>query len=525
MSNLTTDVAVPSIKTTSVEPKYLDSVPNPEFLYSVRSLGYVNSSAISDIIDNALEQSVKATIVNVNIRQSKGEYKYIEICDNGSGMTIETLDQALRLGSQTGKNRGNLGFYGTGMKSASVSMGLRFEVWTKNINDYFRIAVFDIEEKVENNSFRSPVRIGTSDEYNDFMSIVGGDTGTIIRISKLDNISDSNASQFADTIRKALGKNFKYYIENGITIKVNNQIVHAIDPMYRDESFSKHISATNERFEYDGLEFKFNVYHIPKIDNSFNNTLEISRNQANAGLYIYRNYRLVGSGLDLGIVGKLGDGYLNGVRIELIVPGESDELFGSSLTKMIHEKDKSEIDQGFRDVCTRVFGPYIQQIRKDEERLRNAKNVDIEVKNKLDNIFEGINKNPFIKVEKTKGVNAPNLESKRKPEPTGRKNKFSPRKRDDKWIEHRLVKLDTGEIYAPRKENGLYVIELNVNHPYYSEFLVHLPDNMLGIAVKKLAAEAIALESTGFYSDGLKNGLLSEYHIEISQQLRKLITY
>jgi hypothetical protein len=45
------------------------------------------------------------------------------------------------------------------------------------------------------------------------------------------------------------------------------------------------------------------------------------------------------------------------------------------------------------------------------------------------------------------------------------------------------------------------------------------------MAVKKLAAEAIALESTGFYSDTLKNSLLTEYQVTISQELRKLILY
>jgi hypothetical protein len=503
---------------------YMNSVPNPEFLRSVRSLGYVNSSAISDIIDNSLEENVKSTEVNVNIKQSKGVYQYIEVCDNGCGMTKEILDQALRLGSQTGKNRGNLGFYGTGMKSASVSMGERFEVWTKNIDDNFMIAVFDIDEKVESNSWVSPVRIGTFKEYNEFIRLTGGDTGTIIRISKLDNITDNNASQFSDTIRKSLGKNFKYYVDNGMVIKVNDKVVESFDPMYRNESWVNQLT-NNETFQYDSLDFRFNVFHIPDLDKSYNNSLQLPRNQGNAGLYIYRNYRLVGSGLDLGMVGKLGDGYLNGTRIELIVPGESDELFGSTLTKMIHEKDKSEIDQGFRDVCMKKFGPYIQQIRNNEKILRQDKNVTKEVKDKLDNIFEGINKNPFIKVEKTKGINKPDLNPKPKPQPTGRKNKFSPRKRDDKFIDHRLVKLDTGEIFIPRKENGIYVIELNVNHPYWSEFLVHLPENLLGMAVKKLAAEAIALESTGFYSDTLKNSLLTEYQVTISQELRKLILY
>jgi hypothetical protein len=502
---------------------FLDSNPNPGFLYSLRSLGYVNSSAIADIIDNSLDTNVNATEVNVEIKQSKGEYVHISISDNGVGMDRPTLEQATRLGSQTGKNRGDLGCYGTGLKSAASSMGLRFDVYTKSSHDEFWIATYDIDEKVKLNNFRTPVRVGTNEEFNLFRAIVGGETGTIIRITKLDNISDNNASQFSDGIRKALGKTFKYYIDNGVTINVNDKRVEPIDPMYRNESWSKQL--TDEEFEYDGFKFRFNIFNISKLDESFNKSLDVVRNNRNAGIYVYRNYRLVGQGLDLGVVGKLGDGHSNGVRIELFVSGESDELFGSSLTKMIHEKDTTEIDQGFRDKISSLFGPYIKQIKNQEKKENQGKTLTDDKKKSLDNIFEGINKNPFVKVEKVKGKNNPDPDPKEKPEPTGRKNKFSPRPRKDEYANYRVVKLDTGEIFRPQKENGLYVIELNENHPFWSEFLVHQDEHNLGYIIKLFVSLSISLESTGFYSDSLKNGLLTEFLYETSQNLRKYILY
>jgi hypothetical protein len=513
---------VASSQTTATD--FLDSNPNPSFLYSLRSLGYVNTSAFNDIIDNALDKGVNATEVQVNIKHSKGQYVNIDICDNGAGMDRKTLEQATKLGSQTGKNRGYLGCYGTGLKSAASSMGLQFDVLTKSVNDQFWIATYDIDEKVQLNNFRTPVRIGTEEEYKEFTDIIGTGTGTIIRISKLDNITDNNPSQFADTVRKALGKTFKYYIDNGVSIKVNNKIVESIDPMYREQPWSKQVT-NNESFEYDGLSFRFNVFNIGNIDKSYNQSLEFPKNQRNAGLYVYRNYRMVGQGLDLGMVGKLGDGYKNGVRIELFVQGESDELFGSSLTKMIHEKDASEIDQGFKDKCSSLFGPYILQIQNQEKKERESKSLTDDKKKSMDNIFESINKNPFVKVEKTKGKNYPDLDPKDKPEPTGRKNKFSPRPRKDLYTDYRVVKLDTGEIFRPQKENGLYIIELNENHPFWSEFLVHQDETNLGYILKLFVSLSISLESTGFYSDSIKNGLLNEFLYQTSQHLRKYIMY
>lgn len=508
----------------TIATDFLDSNPNPSFLYSLRSLGYVNSSAICDIIDNALESNVNATEIQVFIKHYQGKYIHIDICDNGAGMDKKTLEQATRLGSQTGKSRGDLGCYGTGLKSAASSLGLRFTVFTKNINDQFWIATYDIDEKVLLNDFRTPVRIGTTEEFDEFKSTIGGDTGTIIRISKLDQISDNNASQFADGIRKALGKTYKHYIDNGISIKVNNKKVESIDPMYRGQPWSKQIT-NNETFEHEGLNFRFNVFNIGKIDSSFNRSLDYPKNQKNAGLYIYRNYRLVGQGLDLGMVGKLGDGYKNAVRIEFFVSGESDELFGSSLTKMIHEKDASEIDQGFKDKCASLFGPYISQIQNQEKKDKEGEALTDDKKKSMDNIFDAINKNPFVKVEKTKGKNYPDPDPKEKPEPTGRKNKFSPRPRKDLYTDYRVVKLDTGEIFRPQKENGLYVIELNENHPFWSEFLVHQDETNMGYILKLFVSLSISLESTGFYSDSIKNGLLTEFLYQTSQHLRKYIMY
>lgn len=521
MENLNQGATETSTKTVM---DYLDSSPNPNFLYSLRSLGYVNSSAISDIIDNSLEDNVNASEIQVNIKQSQGKYQYIDICDNGTGMDRKTLEQATKLGSQTGKNRGDLGCYGTGLKSAASSMGLRFDVITKSENDEFWVASYDIDDKVLFNDFRTPVRVGTEEEYEQFKNILNSPTGTIIRITKLDNISDNNASQFADGIRKALGRTFKYYIENGISIKVNGKEVVPIDPMYRNEQWSRQLT-NNETFEYEGLKFRFNVFSIGNLDKSFNQSLDFPKNQRNAGLYIYRNYRLVGQGLDLGMVGKLGDGYKNGVRIELFVSGESDELFGSSLTKMIHEKDATEIDQGFKDKCASLFGPYILQIQNQEKKEREGKSLTEDKKKSLDNIFDAINKNPFVKVDKTKGKNEPDPNPKEKPEPTGRKNKFSPRPRKDMYTNYRVVKLDTGDIFRPQKENGLYIIELNENHPFWSEFLVHQDETNMGYIIKFFVSLSISLESTGFYSDDIKNGLLNEFLYQTSQNLRKYIMY
>jgi hypothetical protein len=504
---------------------FLDSNPNPESLLQFRHLGYTNQSTIGDICDNSIDTNVESSIVKINIKQSKDVYQYVEVIDDGSGMDRQILEEALKLGSRTGKSRKNdLGSYGMGLKVAASAIGLKFEVFTKSENDNFLIASYDIEEKIEKNSFRTPVRIGNNDEFLEFKEKTQSDTGTIIKISKIDNIKDGNASQFAGTIKKYLGRTFKYFLENNIRFYVNDKEVSPVDPLYRNESFSE-TWTKDETFEYKGFKFKFTVVYINPLDKSHNETLDFKRNQGNAGLYIYRNYRLVGTGLDLGLIGKLGDGHLNGLRIELHTTGDADSLFGSTLTKMVHEKDGTDIDQGFRDKCLGVFGSYISRAKDKDKKDSAAKKTDKELKEKMERIKDGVNQNKFITIPRTKGRNQPDPNPKIKPTPTGRKNKPHTRERRDQFINHEIVSLQTGEVFVPYKVNGEYIIQLNENHPFFSDFLINLNEEQMGYILKMFYSFAISLENTGFYSDSIKQNWFSEYFNEWSVYLRKMILY
>jgi hypothetical protein len=504
---------------------FLDSNPNPESLLQFRHLGYTNQSTIGDICDNSIDTNVESSIVKINIKQSKDVYQYVEVIDDGSGMDRQILEEALKLGSRTGKSRKNdLGSYGMGLKVAASAIGLKFEVFTKSENDNFLIASYDIEEKIEKNSFRTPVRIGNDDEFLEFKEKTQSDTGTIIKISKIDNIKDGNASQFAGTIKKYLGRTFKYFLENNIKFYVNDKEVSPVDPLYRNESFSE-TWTKDETFEYKGFKFKFTVVYISPLDKGHNETLDFKRNQMNAGLYIYRNYRLVGTGLDLGLIGKQGDGHLNGLRIELHTTGDADSLFGSTLTKMVHEKDGTDIDQGFRDKCLGVFGSYISRAKDKDKKDSAAKKTDKELKEKMERIKDGVNQNKFITIPRTKGRNQPDPNPKIKSTPTGRKNKPHTRERRDQFINHEIVSLQTGEVFVPYKVNGEYIIQLNENHPFFSDFLINLNEEQMGYILKMFYSFAISLENTGFYSDSIKQNWFSEYFNEWSVYLRKMILY
>jgi hypothetical protein len=503
----------------------LDVTPNVNFLATLRNSGYNNYAAIADIIDNSLDTNVNSKNVKITIKKIKDEYDHIKICDDGCGMDLETLKEAFKLGALTGKNREfDLGSYGTGLKAAALSIGKAFDVITKSETDSFYIATYDLEVLLDQNTFFIPIRTGTPEELQSFKEDVGSDTGTIIKLYKLDKVSNSNPSIFKDILKGKLSLYFKYFIDElNVKLFVNDELVESYDPMFRKEFYSKCLTS-NEKIVYGDNEIKFSVYNLEGVSAAL--STKIGRNSTNAGLYIYRNKRLVGAGLDLGIVGKIGDGYSNGVRIELFVNGSGDDLFGSTFNKMIHEKDKNDIDQGFKDICRNAIQPYIKTIRNREDQTLNIELTE-DVKKELDESTKNINNNRFIDIKKERGVNTKRetpVEKKETVKPGSKPNQT--RVRDDKFFDYRFIKLgENGLMFKTVKEQGLHILEINQEHPFWSKFMSKTNFETKDVAFKLLASLGLALADVEYYNDTEKEIMLTEYFIKVSERLRKFIIY
>ena len=504
----------------------LDVTPNVNFLATLRNSGYNNYAAIADIIDNSLDTNVNSKNVSITIKKTKDEYEYIKIADDGYGMDLETLKEAFKLGALTGKNRElDLGSYGTGLKAAALSIGKSFDVLTKIEGGDFYIATYDLDALLNQNTFMIPVRIGSEEEYASFIEDTGSENGTVIKIYKLDKVSNSNASIFKDILKDKLGLYFKFFIDElNVNISVNNESVESFDPMFRKEFYSKCLTS-NEKISFHSHDIKFSVYDLEGVSSTLSK--KIGRNSTNAGLYIYRNKRLVGSGLDLGIVGKIGDGYSNGVRVELFVNGIGDDLFGSTFNKMIHEKDKNDIDQGFKDICRNAIQPYIKTIRSKEEQGKSNSEPSEDIKKELDESTKSINDNRFIDIKKERGVNTKRETPIEKKETIKVGSKpGQTRVRDDKFFDYRFIKLgENGLMFKTVKEHGLYVLEINQEHPFWCKFMSKTNFETKDVAFKLLASLGLALSDVEYYNDVEKEIMLTEYFIKVSERLRKFIIY
>lgn len=107
--------------------------PNAAHLFeSLRYSGYSNQEAIADIIDNSFDANAQNVWIIFNGAKKDNKDLTIEIYDDGEGMDRKTLDEALKLGSNSSKSvLTQLGKAGMGLKTAGTSIARKIEVYTK----------------------------------------------------------------------------------------------------------------------------------------------------------------------------------------------------------------------------------------------------------------------------------------------------------------------------------------------------------------------------------------------------------
>lgn len=100
-------------------------------MLSMRAMGYSFESAVADIVDNSISAEAKRISIRFAIDPKN---LYVAICDDGHGMSSEELFDAMKYGSEqkrTGRSESDLGRFGLGLKSASLSQCRKLTVASK----------------------------------------------------------------------------------------------------------------------------------------------------------------------------------------------------------------------------------------------------------------------------------------------------------------------------------------------------------------------------------------------------------
>ena len=87
-------------------------------IMSLRNMGYDFAQAVADVVDNSIEAG--ASLVAIDI-EFDGDDSWVRIADNGKGMNAEQLREAMRYGAERNYDENDLGKFGLGLKTASMS--------------------------------------------------------------------------------------------------------------------------------------------------------------------------------------------------------------------------------------------------------------------------------------------------------------------------------------------------------------------------------------------------------------------
>ncbi len=250
---------------TTVRTKSIPVILSGHALRSLRESGYTLPAALGEVIDNAIEAD--ANEIDVYFEEApegkrKAHIARIAVADDGVGMGSDSeerdiLQHYLQLGYSTRyMSTTTIGKFGVGAKLGALSFARRIDVWSRTSGETdWRHVHFDLDEAVEAEERAELVLI---DEPNsvpvpeELEFLLPEASGTLVLWSKVDRLEHGRWAEDANKLRvdveKELSRIFRYFLNGGIEIRINEQALLAHDPlMLMERSWSDKILTEETR--------------------------------------------------------------------------------------------------------------------------------------------------------------------------------------------------------------------------------------------------------------------------------------
>lgn len=316
-----------------------------KFIQATRDSGYKGTpSAVSELVDNALQAGATEISITLTADEDEGEHPLVlSVLDNGSGMDALTLRTALRFGGSTRfDDRRGLGRYGMGLPNSSLSQAKRVTVhsWGSCNGNVLR-TYLDIDEIASGviTEVPEPERVACPPFVN------GHTTGTAVTWTRCDRLDNRRISTLTRKLLFSLGRRFRYFLWDGVSIKVNGDAVEPIDPLFLHSSahfngasefgealvFEISVSAEDRRLT-GSVQIRFSelpVAEWSRLSNSEKRERGIAKG---AGVSVVRGGREVDYGWFF-LGGKRRENYDDWWRCEIRFDPVLDEAFGITHTK------------------------------------------------------------------------------------------------------------------------------------------------------------------------------------------------
>lgn len=334
---------------------YDDAPPSARGMFdSFRGIGYSAPAAVADLIDN----SITAGAANIRIDFIwDGKNSVIRVTDNGHGMSEQRLVEAMRPASHNpfvDRQANDLGRFGLGLKTASLSQGRLLTVLTRSVAEGDSARHWDLDHVLKIDKWHLlhgiPSEISGHAQLPDDLA-----SGTMVVIGRLDRVLGDEIEDavlgmqrfqaVARTVERHLSMTFHRFLEGPrpeIAITVNgDDATSAVKPW--DPFMQSHPTTTKtpiERFTYAGGAVEVQGFVLPNRDRLTTDQFELAEGPggwiSHEGFFVYRGRRLLVPGGWLG----LGSGrpwLQNGIhrlaRLRLDLPTSGDHAWKVDIRK------------------------------------------------------------------------------------------------------------------------------------------------------------------------------------------------
>lgn len=320
---------------------------------SLRDVGYSTPEAVADLVDNSVAAGARRVDVTLGF---DGDQAFIRIVDDGSGMNGSQITEAMRYGAERDYDDDDLGKFGLGLKTASMSKCRRLSVASRTSSARARIEARQLDlDYIETSDRWEVLILGADERPAELIDPLRQHTGTVVLWQDLDRIltyqdtsgawARKRLTALAEEVDVHLGMVFHQFLTKTVrrrpklTITVNTTAVDAWDPFATGQSRTEPQEAVTVELSTPSGSGLVGVapYILPprhRFDSeqawrTASGPKQWNRQQ---GFYIYRADRLIQSGGWSGM--RTQDEHTKLARIALAFDPELDDVFDINVAKM-----------------------------------------------------------------------------------------------------------------------------------------------------------------------------------------------
>ena len=286
-------------------------------IQSMREAGYDFVHAVADIVDNSIEANASRVEIKMEF---DGEESWLRISDNGTGMPGAAVTEAMRFGTQRDYEVDELGKFGLGLKTASISQCSRLTVASRTNHNARRIEVRQWNlEHVKRTDRWEIMNIPPDGRSATMVDPLDDTVGTVVLWEQLDRVfryripwgerARAGFFRLADDLNNHLGMVFHRFLagearrRKKLRITINGTPVEPWDPYARDERAT--VKLEGLQFEISGDHgtglVSYTPYILPSQDRfssrrAFDHYAGPSKWNFQQGFYVYRADRMIQGG-------------------------------------------------------------------------------------------------------------------------------------------------------------------------------------------------------------------------------------